>query len=166
MGKARRIKVGDWGVTPSLNLIEAGGRSIKIEPKAMDVLVYLTAHAGEVVSVDELIGAAWPGQVVGDSSVYERIKQLRNAFGDDSRVPRYLETIPKRGYRLVASVEILPSRPPAPVFHRLLQRRWQRASATLLSVLLLLAISLSQTHDKRTRWAHRRFSEEPRHARL
>ncbi len=97
MGEMTKIKVGDWTVTPTLNLMEHRGHSTKIEPRDMDVLVYLVRHAGNVVTADELIAAVWQGRVVGDSSVYERIKQLRKAFGDDSRDPRYIKTIPKRG---------------------------------------------------------------------
>ena len=59
----RKIKVGDWTVTPALNQLECDGRSINIEPQAMDVLVYLAENAGEVVSADELIGAAWQSRV-------------------------------------------------------------------------------------------------------
>jgi DNA-binding winged helix-turn-helix (wHTH) protein/Tol biopolymer transport system component len=88
-----------------LNLLEDGERSMHLEPKAMDVLVHLAARAGQVVSVEELLREVWRGVVVTDASVYMAIKQLRRALagsGDD-----YVETIPKRGYRLTAPVEHL-----------------------------------------------------------
>ena len=75
----------------------------------MDVLVYLAARAGQVVSVEELLREVWRGVVVTDASVYMAIKQLRRALagsgsGEDTQ---YVETIPKRDYRLTAPVEHL-----------------------------------------------------------
>ena len=145
MGGSTKIKVGKWTVTPALNLLEGDGRSVKIQPRAMDVLVYLTKHAGEVVTTDELIAALWQGRVVGDSSVYEEIKKLRKALGDDFHTPHFIETIPRRGYRLVASVEVLPSptaAAPTGVIDRLLPQHWQQMAAVLLGGVLLLAATL------------------------
>jgi len=99
------MRIGAWTVSPALNSIERGDHSMKLEPRAMDVLVYLADRPGDVVSVEELLGAVWKGVVVGDGSVYLAIKQLRQALaapGDDTA---YIETIPKRGYRLTVPVE-------------------------------------------------------------
>ena len=105
MNNSTKMRVGAWTVSPALNVLERGERSLKLEPRAMDVLVYLAQRAGDVVSVEELLGAVWKGVVVGDGSVYLAIKQLRQALviPDDDTV--YIETIPKRGYRLTVSVE-------------------------------------------------------------
>jgi len=105
MSSPTRIKVGAWIVSPALNSIERGEHSIKLEPRAMDVLVCLAGRSGDVVSLEELLGSVWKGVVVGDGSVYLAIKQLRQALavaGDDTA---YIETIPKRGYRLTVPVE-------------------------------------------------------------
>ena len=142
MGETNKVKVGDWTVTPALNLLEGDGRSVKIQPRTMDVLVYLTEHAGEVVATDELIAAAWQGRVVGESAIYERIKKLREAFGDDFRQPRFIQTVPKRGYRLTAPVHTLPPEVRDPTwFQRLFPQRWQQVAA-LLSVLSMLTVFL------------------------
>ena len=109
MGSIRTIKVGDWAVSPTQNLLERDGQSVKLKPRAMDVLVYLADHAGEVVSTDELISIVWQGRVVGDGTVYQSINQLRQALGDGARKAEYIETIAKRGYRLVANVEAIPA---------------------------------------------------------
>lgn len=77
----------------------------------MEVLVYLAKRAGEVVSVDELIDAVWDGRVVGDGAVYQAINQLRHALGDHQDDVRFIQTIPKRGYRLVAPVTTLEPAP-------------------------------------------------------
>lgn len=104
MGTLERIRIGRWTATPALNLLEHGSHSIKIEPRAMDVLVTLAQRQGAVVSVDELIESVWKGVVVGEGSVYLAIRQLRQAL-DDRDGPSYIETIPKRGYRLIAAAE-------------------------------------------------------------
>lgn len=106
MGESQGIKVGDWAVLPAQNLLERDGNSIRIKPRTMDVLVYLANHAGEVVSADELINSVWKGQIVGDGTVYQNITQLRHALGGGSKATHFIETIPKRGYRLVAPVTV------------------------------------------------------------
>lgn len=73
----------------------------------MEVLEYLATHAGEVVSTEELLEAVWQGRVVSDGTVYQYITKLRHALGDSAGEARIIETIPKRGYRLVAPVKIL-----------------------------------------------------------
>lgn len=113
MSDSARIRVGDWIMTPALNLLERGEESIRLEPRAMDVLAHLARRPGEVVSVDELIAAVWQGVVVSDRSVYLAISQLRRTLGDRESGARYIETIRKRGYRLTARVE--PVEPVEPV---------------------------------------------------
>lgn len=107
MSDSGRIRVGDWRVMPALNRLERGDESVRIEPRAMDVLVYLAQRPGQVVSVDELIATVWKGIVVTDHSVYLAISQLRQALGDGGDERQYIETIRKRGYRLSASVASL-----------------------------------------------------------
>jgi len=104
MSESPIIKVGEWTARPTLNCLEHDGRSVKLEPRAMEVLVHLASRAGEVVSADELIDAVWDGRVVGDGAIYQSINQLRQALGDDVH---YIQTIRKRGYRLIAPVTIL-----------------------------------------------------------
>jgi TolB-like protein/Tfp pilus assembly protein PilF len=71
----------------------------------MQVLVCLIEHAGDPVTKEELFQAVWPNTFVSDDVLKRSISDLRQVFEDDSREPRFIETIPKRGYRLVASVE-------------------------------------------------------------
>ncbi|HYP66870.1 MAG TPA: winged helix-turn-helix domain-containing protein [Thiobacillaceae bacterium] len=98
------MRVGDWSVNPGLNQIRRGDEVIRLEPKVMEVLSFLAAHPGEVVSREALLAALWPGIIVGDDSLTQSVIKLRKAFGDDSRKPVYIQTIPKRGYRLLAPV--------------------------------------------------------------
>jgi len=80
------------------------GGEVRLEPRVMDVLACLAARAGEVVTRSELVDAVWPRAVGADESLTRCISSLRQALGDDRSKPRYLETVPKRGYRLVAEV--------------------------------------------------------------
>lgn len=104
MGESQKILVADWSVVPDRNLLVRGNESITIKPRSMEVLIYLADHAGEVVSTEELIENVWQGRVVGDGTVYQSITNLRKAMGDRTEEARIIETIPKRGYRLVAPV--------------------------------------------------------------
>jgi DNA-binding winged helix-turn-helix (wHTH) protein len=96
--------VGGWLVQPSLNVIVQGGTTRHLEPQVMDLLAFLTATAGRVASRDEIIDAVWQGRFIAEATLTRTVADLRRALGDDQRAPRYIETIPKRGYRLVAAV--------------------------------------------------------------
>ena len=101
------IKVGDWLVEPKLNRMSQDDRQVSLRPQVMDLLVYLAENRGKVVTADQLIDEVWQGVIVGSGSVYNCINELRHAFDDDPRNPTCLETISKRGYRLIAPVEFL-----------------------------------------------------------
>jgi len=150
-GKLGKLRIGPWTVTPALNLLERDARSVRIEPRAMDVLAFLAAHAGDVVSVEELIAAVWKGVVVGDGSVYLAIKQLRRALEEPADGVHYIETIPKRGYRLVVPVEpveassepeatALPIPKPGPTSRK--PWRWVAASVAVAALIIALVVSL------------------------
>lgn len=99
------FRVGDHLVQPGANTLVGAGGEIHLEPKSMEVLLVLAARPGEVIGREELLAAVWPGVHVGDESLTAAIIKLRRALGDDARQPRFVETIPKRGYRLIAPVE-------------------------------------------------------------
>lgn len=106
-GKAlngRHFRVADWRVDPIASRIQRGAVEVKLEPKVMDVLVYLAARPGVVISREELESSVWAGTVVGYDAVTGTMLKLRKAFSDDRRNPRVIETLPKKGYRLVAPV--------------------------------------------------------------
>ncbi len=107
-----RFWLGDWQVEPSLNRVSRGDTAVQVERKAMDVLVYLAGRAGEVVSHAELQDAVWQTEFVSYNTVTNRISELREALEDDARDPRYIETVPKRGYRLIAEVSFGASAEP------------------------------------------------------
>jgi len=101
------FRVGPWLVRPSLNTISQNGTSNRVEPKMMGVLVCLAEHAGEVVPKENLLQAVWPETFVSDDVLKRSVSELRRVFGDDAHESRIIETIPKRGYRLL--VDVTPS---------------------------------------------------------
>ncbi len=106
-GANKIFRVGDWLVEADLNRLSRDSESLLLEPKTMEVLVYLCGRPGEVVSADEMIDAIWQGRPMGDNPVYKSVAKLRRALGDDAGKPRYIATVAKKGYRLLASVELV-----------------------------------------------------------
>jgi TolB-like protein/DNA-binding winged helix-turn-helix (wHTH) protein len=98
------FRVGPWIVRPSLNSISQNGTSTRVEPKVMEVLVCLASQPGDSVSKETILKTVWPETFVSDDVLIRSVSELRRVFEDDAREPRYIETIPKRGYRLVAPV--------------------------------------------------------------
>ena len=98
------MKVGEWEFSFAASELAKDGVRIKLEPQSSQVLQYLCERPGEVVSRDELLDAVWGRQSVSVQSVPVVISKLRSVFEDDKRQPNYIETITKRGYRLVAPV--------------------------------------------------------------
>jgi TolB-like protein/DNA-binding winged helix-turn-helix (wHTH) protein/Tfp pilus assembly protein PilF len=139
-----RLQVGVWTVESALNQLSASGKTVKLEPKAMAVLAYLTDRPGQVVSREALLSAVWPGVVVGDDSLTQVVIKLRKALADVPEAPAYIQTISKGGYRLIApvvrSAEIsaTPVRPDAHPQDAERGLRWM-AGAGMAALLLLAA---------------------------
>jgi DNA-binding winged helix-turn-helix (wHTH) protein len=100
----RDFLLGDWLVQPSLNSLTRGGESRRLEPKIMDVLVCLCERAGAVVPKTFIIDTVWATRFRCESVLSRAIAEIRTSLGDSARTPRYLATISKRGYRVVAPV--------------------------------------------------------------
>jgi TolB-like protein/Flp pilus assembly protein TadD len=99
------FRLGNWRVRPAQGVLEREGKIVHLEPKAMEVLCYLASRPGEVVTRDDIERDVWRGVVLSDDSITSSITKLRKALVDDPREPRFIVTVPKRGYRLVATVD-------------------------------------------------------------
>ncbi len=129
VGVNQDFKLGPWVVRPSLNCVSRNGHDVHLEPKAMEVLVCLAQQDGSVVSKEKLIAEVWTDTFVGDDALIRCISDLRRALEDDPKAPRLIETIPKRGYRLlVITPPVNGSSPKKP------QHRWWRAVLSLVAV--------------------------------
>jgi len=100
----KSFEIGEWLVDPDSGRIRSGDDEVKLEPKVMAVLVCLAQQPGKVLSREELEAKIWTGTIVGYDALSNSIIKLRKALGDDRRDPRYIETVSKKGYRLVANV--------------------------------------------------------------
>lgn len=99
------FRVDGWLVQPDLNLISRDGTKVRLEPKVMLVLVCLSQRSGEPLAKETLLREVWPDTFVTEDVLKRSISELRRALQDDARHPRVIETISKRGYRLVAPIE-------------------------------------------------------------
>ena len=133
----RDFRLDDWRVQPPLCRLSKDGRTRQVRPKVMDLLTYLAAHRGEVVSKDQLLDGVWASVSVSESALTRTVTELRQALGDEADAPRLLETIPKRGYRLIGSVSVVPS--DAEV---IAPGRWMRTDARPWLVLGTVALGL------------------------
>jgi Tol biopolymer transport system component/DNA-binding winged helix-turn-helix (wHTH) protein len=101
------FRLGDWLVEPSLNRLSRGDKSVSIEPRIMHVLTCLASRPGEAVTRTDLLDIVWGEVIVNEEALTQAVSQLRRVVGDDPRSARYIETIPKTGYRLIMPVEPL-----------------------------------------------------------
>jgi DNA-binding winged helix-turn-helix (wHTH) protein len=118
------FRVGEWLVEPSLGRLSHGEGTVQLELKVMDVLVCLAARPGQLVTRKQLTDRVWATEFIADNTLTHAVAELRDALGDDARQPAYIETIHRRGYRLLAAVTDLEpevrSRPGAASCFRLL----------------------------------------------
>jgi TolB-like protein/DNA-binding winged helix-turn-helix (wHTH) protein/tetratricopeptide (TPR) repeat protein len=143
------FQVGSWRVDPSLNTISRNGATTHLAPKVMEVLVCLARHADETLPKEKLLQEVWPGTFVTDDALKRCILELRRVFEDDAREPRVIQTIPKRGYRLVAPVEAINgiehrlAELPRDVSNRAVRAtaKWWVGALTLGLVLLLMVLN-------------------------
>ncbi|HSV04296.1 MAG TPA: winged helix-turn-helix domain-containing protein [Phenylobacterium sp.] len=116
----RAFEFGDWRIEPSRGAMVplAGGREVRLEPRLMDLLLLFAGSGGRVLSKDDIVQAVWDGRAIGDDTLAATISRLRRALGGTGE-RRYIETLPKRGYRLLlAATEPAPADAPGPAAPR------------------------------------------------
>ena len=105
------VKMGEWSVFPEKFVIKNSETEIQIKSLSMKLLCCLIEYEGKVVSKDTLIEKCWEGRIVSDDAVRQAIKELRGYLGCNGTNARYIETVRKQGYRLIAKYEPLKSEP-------------------------------------------------------
>lgn len=113
-GPAHDFLVGNWLVQPGLCRVSGPGGTIHVRPKLIDLLVFLASQPGRVVTKDEILQRVWKGEFVVESVLARSIADLRRILDDDAATPGVIETIAKRGYRLIAHVSEIAAPPQAP----------------------------------------------------
>jgi DNA-binding winged helix-turn-helix (wHTH) protein/Tol biopolymer transport system component len=143
--------VDGWLVQPDLNLISRDGTKVRLEPKVMQVFVCLAQRPGEALAKETLLREVWPDTFVTEDVLKRSISELRRALQDDARDPRLIETISKRGYRLVAPIELVsrkdqPGRG-APIRRKSQMIRYGGFALGLLLIGASIAFVRSRTED-------------------
>ena len=136
------IRYGPFVIAPAACTVEGEGRTAHLEPKVMDLLCVLAARPGRVFSKDDLFASIWPNVTVGEDTLARAVSKLRRGLGDDARNPRFLETVSKRGYRLIESPAplIAPAVEPVAPRRPLIPDRWKPGARTLAISALALAV--------------------------
>ena len=134
--------VGDCLVQPTLGTVSVNGQPLHVEPRVMEVLVCLAKRAGEVVTKEQLLAAVWGDAFVTEQVLKVTISELRKALGDQAREPRFIQTIPKQGYRLIAPVSYPghAADADADTFHASAARTNRRRQVVGAGLLLTLAL--------------------------
>jgi transcriptional activator of cad operon len=114
---ASPLRVGAWCVNPGSGQISREGEVVRVEARSMRLLLCLAEHAGEVVSIDELLNQVWAEVIVTPDSVYQAVASLRRLLADDAKEPVYIATVPRLGYRMIAPVSPWVDQPTAPMAH-------------------------------------------------
>ena len=104
------LQIGDWCVDPTSGQISRDGETARVEARTMRLLLCLAEHAGHVVSIDDLLDRVWSEVIVTPDSVYQAVASLRRLLGDDPKQPTYIVTVPRLGYRMVATVSLWEDR--------------------------------------------------------
>lgn len=135
--------VDDWLVEPETGQVTNRLRTVRLEPQVMKVLVHLASNSGDVVTKQEIIDALWQRRHTSDAALARCIFTIRRAFGDDRKQPRFIKTIPKIGYKMVAQI----SKSETPVARR---KSKILAAAAAAVVLAVGALALSFTGAQST----------------
>ncbi len=106
MLSAKDFRFGDFRLDVPGRRLWQGDRPIELSGRYFDALVLLLREHGQLVSKERFFEEVWSGVVVSDSALTQCIKEIRRQLGDDAARPRYVETVPRYGYRFVAQVEV------------------------------------------------------------
>ena len=105
MPRSKEVRFGGFRLDTANEQLWRGEQVVALRPKAFAVLGHLVAHAGELVTKQQLLDAVWPGTFVGDAVLKDCIRQVREALGDDAASPRFVETAHRRGYRFIGRLD-------------------------------------------------------------
>ena len=94
-------RFGEFTLDADQKVLLRQGKPLLLAPKILETLLTLVQNSGRIIEKEELMTRLWPDTFVEESNLTYTIVQLRKTLGDDARNPRYIETIPKRGYRFI-----------------------------------------------------------------
>jgi transcriptional activator of cad operon len=129
------LRIGAWCVDPKSGQMSRDGEIVRVEARTLRLLLCLAERPGEVVSIDDLLNQVWTGVVVTSDSVYQAVASLRRLLGDDPKQPTYIATVPRLGYRMVATVTPWVNEEPLVVPSRRARGAWRTVVVALCAVL-------------------------------
>lgn len=127
--------LGEWEVLPLRGVLRRGDEEERPEPRVFGVLVALAKRDGDLVTRDELVDELWDGRPTSDEPINRCLSQLRGHLGDKSRPHEYVETLTRRGYRLMKPVELMhPAEPEATLTTEtpVAPARWKAITAAII----------------------------------
>ena len=107
-GGTGTFRVGDFVVDRATGVVKRGSAEVELEPRVQELLEYLVQNSGRPVSKNELLDVVWGGAYVTEHALWRAVSKLRRAFDDDSRHPRIIATLPRRGYMFVGEIRQAP----------------------------------------------------------
>lgn len=134
------IFINELRLEPNESRLYIGHETVELQPKCTTLLAVLASRPGEVITKEALLAQVWQGRVVGEDVLTTTVRKLRKALNDDAKNPQYIETINKKGYRLIADVN--PQRCEKAPSRQFDRRLW-------LLLLPLLAVIWFASHFKR-----------------
>ncbi|MEM6795190.1 MAG: winged helix-turn-helix domain-containing protein [Acidobacteriota bacterium] len=140
------FQLGSWSVRPAAGSMLRQQQRVALSPRQMGLLLYFAERPGALLEKEELLAAVWCGAAVEDGALPRCISELRRLLEDSAQNPAYIETVPRRGYRLIAAVTPLPEAPASsePTAHAP-RKPWAFAAA---SGLLFCALFTASAHDR------------------
>ena len=138
------LRIGAWCVDPKSGQMSRDGESVRVEARTLRLLLCLAERPGEVVSIDDLLNQVWTGVVVTPDSVYQAVASLRRLLGDDPKQPTYIATVPRLGYRMVATVTPWVNEEPLVVPSRRAYGAWRTVVVALCAVLAAVLLFKSE----------------------
>jgi len=138
----KHISFDGWTLNPRSGELVRAGKTVRLPPQPLAMLLELLSHAGDVVTRERLVQVLWPNGVVDfDNGLNAVVRKLRVTLGDDSEAPRYIETLPRIGYRFLVhptepKVEPAAAAPTSASIAK--PRPWSRAATVALMSLLVL----------------------------
>ncbi len=148
------FQLGEWSVYPDQGLLVGLKSQSHLEPKVMEVLIYLAERQDEVVRRDDLIKDVWHGTFVTDEVLSRAISLLRTCLGDDRMTPYYIQTLPKVGYRLLMEVTPLEAPEPEQESETESASPFQKSSviklALTIGAMIILVVTISMCSEEKT----------------
>src|SRR6185503_3507552 len=148
----RAIRFDGWVLRMDSGELAKDGRKTRLQDQPLQILEELLRHPGELVTREQLIARLWPKGVVDfDTGLNSAVRKLRIALQDEVETPRYIETVPRKGYRFIAAIDPAPATTALPAAPVVRPRRTYLYAGGFVALLLIAALTFVATRHESTR---------------